>query len=215
VGDSLEPSGKIRTWHWFHDISLNVVNSRKGPRAMIGDYSIRLARPDDLALLQVIELAAARLLVGQAPAAVLEEASSMSVLEAACARGHLWVAVANDGRDLPVGFAHVLILEPWAAHLHELDVHPDHGRRGVGTALVRAVCAWAAAERYRAVTLSTFRDVPFNMPFYESLGFAEVAPQDFTPGLVSVLEDWRQRGLDVAPRVVMSRPSDSTVARIL
>ena len=34
-----------------------------------------------------------------------------------------------------------------------------------------AVCAWAARQGYESVTLTTFRSVAFNMPFYESLGF--------------------------------------------
>jgi GNAT superfamily N-acetyltransferase len=53
-----------------------------------------------------------------------------------------------------VGFAHVKVLEPRAAHLEEIDVHPEHGRRGLGTQLVMAVCEWAATEGYRSVTLT-------------------------------------------------------------
>jgi hypothetical protein len=34
---------------------------------------------------------------------------------------------------VPLGFAHVGILEPLVAHLKEVDVHPDHGHRGIGT----------------------------------------------------------------------------------
>ena len=77
-------------------------------------------------------------------------------LKAAHARGHLWLALADHH---PVGFAHVKVLEPTVAHLEEIDVHPDHARRGLGTRLVMAVCAWAATARYREVTLTTFRDV--------------------------------------------------------
>ena len=37
--------------------------------------------------------------------------------------------------------------------------------------LVLQVCDWAAGNGYASVTLTTFRDVPWNMPFYERLGF--------------------------------------------
>lgn len=175
-------------------------------------YSIRRARPADLPLLPAIERAAARLLVGHAPDSVLDETSTLSELEAVCAIGHLWVAVMSDGSELPIGFAHVLVLEPSVVHLHEIDVHPVYGRRGVGTALVKTVCAWAAAEGFRAVTLSTFRDVPFNMPFYASLGFAEVGAEELTPTLASIAENWRGRGVDIDRRVIMRRPGEVSPA---
>src|SRR5215471_13053482 len=95
-------------------------------------YTITAARPKDLAALPAIELAAAKLLHGHAPEAVLNETTSHEVLKAAQNLGHLWVALADD---VPVGFAHVEVLEPMAAHLEEIDVHPDHGRRGLGARL--------------------------------------------------------------------------------
>lgn len=77
-------------------------------------------------------------------------------------------------KDVPVGFAHVEVIEPLGAHLNEIDVHPDHGRRGIGTRLVTAVCNWAALAGYAFVTLTTFRDVRWNKLFYAKLGFLEV-----------------------------------------
>lgn len=56
-------------------------------------------------------------------------------------------------------------------HLHQLAVHPDHGRQGLGTALLAAVFARAAG---RAVTLTTFRNIPWNEPWYRERGFTEV-----------------------------------------
>ena len=77
-------------------------------------------------------------------------------------------------KNVPVGFAHVGILEPLVAHLKEVDVHPDHGHRGIGTRLVMAVCKSVGLAGYAFVTLTTFRDVPWNMPLYAKLGFQEV-----------------------------------------
>jgi hypothetical protein len=59
---------------------------------MTARYAITAARPEDLARLPAIVLAAARLLVGHAPASVLDETTSPSVLEKARREGHLWVA---------------------------------------------------------------------------------------------------------------------------
>src|SRR5215510_5203524 len=95
-------------------------------------YTITAARPEDLARLAAIELAAARLLAGHAPESVLNETTAADVLEKAQKKGHLWVALLND---VPVGFAHVEVIEHDAAHLEETDVAPEHGRRGLGTQL--------------------------------------------------------------------------------
>ena len=100
-------------------------------------YTITAARQEDLTQLAAIELAAARLLAGHAPEYVLNETTSLEVLEVAQRAGHLWVALADD---FPVAFAHVELIERDAAHLEEIDVHPEHGRRGLGTKLVLEVC---------------------------------------------------------------------------
>src|SRR5271165_3964159 len=85
--------------------------------------------------------------------------------------GHLArSAVVLVAGDPPVGFASVEIVDG-LAHLWQLSVRPSHGRRGVGTALVEAVCQWAGSQGYEAVTLTTYRDVPWNGPFYRRLGF--------------------------------------------
>ncbi|MEO5820375.1 MAG: GNAT family N-acetyltransferase [Vicinamibacteraceae bacterium] len=101
---------------------------------MSDPYAIALAEPRHLEALGAIELAAARLLVDHAPPSVLAEQTPHDVFTAAMNRGHLWLALAADG---PVGFAQVELLTADVPHLHEIDVHPSHGRRGVGTRLVR------------------------------------------------------------------------------
>jgi GNAT superfamily N-acetyltransferase len=164
--------------------------------------TIAAARLRDLPLLPSIELAAARLLAGHAPESVLAETTSQRELQDAQARGHLWVALADD---VPVGFAHVKALEPAEAHLEEIDVRPEHARRGIGTRLVLAVCAWAESAGYRSITLTTFRDLPWNMPFYARLGFAVIPSEALSPALQSIVDDETRRGLDPARRVAMRR----------
>ena len=133
---------------------------------------------------------------------ILDTVTSVEEFEAARQRGQLWVAVAADQE--PLGFAIVIILDG-LAHLDEIDVIPEHARRGIGTALVRAVCEWAAQEEYGKVTLSTFRDVPFNAPFYARLGFVPVAPENLPPEHVELVKGENARGLCVDKRIVMER----------
>jgi GNAT superfamily N-acetyltransferase len=165
---------------------------------------ITTARLEDVTRLPAIELAAARLLVGHAPESVLNETTSLEVLQTAQREGHLWVALTDN---VPVGFAHVEVIERDAVHLEEIDVHPDHGRRGLGAKLVRRVCEWAASEGHESITLTTFRDVPWNMPFYRRLGFVVVRPEELSDALRTVVDGETRRGIDPSRRVVMKRPA--------
>lgn len=155
--------------------------------------SIRLARPDDLSLLAPIEVAAEQLFVDfgiELPADTLTDAW---FFEEACLEQRLLVAV--DDADRPVGFS-VLEIVDGDVYIDEVDVHPAHGRRGLGTALVRASCDWARAHGYQAITLTTFRDVPWNGPFYRKLGFDEVTEAALGPGLAAIRAEERRRGLE-------------------
>ena len=169
-------------------------------------YSIAPARVRDIGALGEIERAAAALLEGHAPRAVIDEVTDESELLEAQRAGLLWVALLDDE---PVGFALVSLLGHGSPHLEEIDVHPRQGRRGVGAALVRAVCDWASRAGHVEVTLTTFRSLPWNMPFYARLGFREVAADEVSPEVRAVVEDETARGLDPARRVVMRYQPDS------
>jgi GNAT superfamily N-acetyltransferase len=83
----------------------------------------------------------------------------------------VFTAVGPD--ESPVGFAAATPVGGFL-HLAELSVDPVHGRIGVGRALIEAVDGLARRSGLAGVTLTTFRDVPFNAPFYAGLGFAEM-----------------------------------------
>ncbi len=90
------------------------------------------------------------------------------------------------------------------AHLWQLSVHPAHLRQGRGSALVAAVCDWAVRQGFEAVTLTTFRDVPWNEPFYSQLGFRTL--EELTAGLAAIRHHERDIGDDdFGPRVAMRK----------
>ncbi len=163
-------------------------------------YSLIPARPKDIDALEAIERAAAVLLDGHAPAPVLAETTERCDFEEAQTAGRLWVALLDD---TPVGFAYVEMLSDGLPHLQELDVDPRHGRVGIGTALVRTVCAWAENAGYSSITLTTFRHLPWNMPFYARLGFEEVPSTLWSPELLAIVQDETARGLEPETRAVM------------
>jgi GNAT superfamily N-acetyltransferase len=171
-----------------------------GGRHLAVAYTIGPAHPDDVPHLAAIERAAAALLAGHAPASVLEDTTSDADFLRACACGQLWVVRAGD---TAVGFALVERLADGLPHLEEIDVHPDHARRGLGAWLLRTVLDWTRREGHPELSLTTFRAVPWNLPFYARLGFEEVPADAVRPALAERVRDETLRGFDQAARVVM------------
>jgi hypothetical protein len=56
-----------------------------------------------------------------------------------------------------------------------------------------------------AVTLTTFRDVAWNAPYYERCGFRVLDETELGPGLRRVRDTEAAHGLDPARRVCMRR----------
>ena len=161
------------------------------------------ASREHLAALPEIERAAGRMFEGwDVPEQVMLDMTAPEEFREACEDGQLFVALTTDGEV--VGFALVREREG-EAHLEELGVRPDHGRRGIGARLVISVCDFASEKGLPAVTLTTFRDVPWNEPFYRRLGFAAIPDVEFSPALHEIVEEEAERGLDPARRVVMRR----------
>lgn len=102
----------------------------------------------------------------------------------------------------PFGFAHVEVIDGFA-HLGQLSVRPEALRQGYGSALVRAAMHEAWLLGFDRLSLTTYRDLPWNGPFYRSLGFEEEPrPEPFE---VRAREHQRALGLDRhGPRIVMS-----------
>jgi GNAT superfamily N-acetyltransferase len=91
------------------------------------------------------------------------------------------------------------------AHLFEMDVVPECGRSGIGSALLEAVCGEAVTRGYTAMTLTALRDVPWNAPFYAGRGFSELAESEWGQGLRGIVARERMLGFPIRLRVVMRR----------
>jgi GNAT superfamily N-acetyltransferase len=164
---------------------------------------IRTAVADDVTALVDVELASGALFLDVGMPDIAEgEPMWIAHWDRFHEPGLAWVLEA-DGRV--VGFALAELLDG-ALHLEQLSVLPEYGRRGFGSALVEHVCAVAGDRGLPAVTLSTFRDVPFNGPFYARLGFAALDESKLTPGLRACRDSETANGLDPTTRVMMRRP---------
>jgi len=165
------------------------------------DYHIRLARIEELSVIQEIEVAAASLF-RNTDYSFLAEAEPMEIgfLVERQKEGMIWVAVDED--DKPVGFLAARIIDG-AIYINELDVHPSHARRGLGRQLILAACEWAKGAGMTAATLSTFRDIEWNAPYYARLGFRILSDKELSPGLRELRRLESESALPVEKRVCM------------
>jgi ribosomal protein S18 acetylase RimI-like enzyme len=187
---------------------------------------IRPAQPADVAAMQRLSAAAGRRFAEiddpRVAACAGDPPPTAESLAAWIAGGRAWVAVdggddgndgghdggndgGNDGGGI-VGFVVVDVLDG-SAHVEEISVLPGAGCRGLGTALLDAVGAYAKRAGHAAVTLTTFADVPWNRPWYERRGFVAMAPREIGPELAARVQEEADHGLDPAVRVCMRRPT--------
>lgn len=163
-------------------------------------YDVVPAEAGDLVALPAIELAAATLFAADdLPAAQRDDTMPLDALAAAHAGGRLWVA--RDATGRPVGFAVADVVDG-RPHLSEVSVHPDHGRRRLGTRLLDAVAAWAHG-RGDLLTLTTFAHVAWNAPFYARRGFRTLREDEQGPELRAILRAEADAGL--RNRIAMGR----------
>ncbi|MFN8021850.1 MAG: GNAT family N-acetyltransferase [Acidimicrobiales bacterium] len=170
-------------------------------------YRMRLATTADIEAMRDVERDAGRRFLEFPAETKLHEIAdddppAADVLEAHIDNEAAWVVV--DALDAVVGYAVASMIDD-DAHLDQVSVRCDHQGHGIGTALIDEVCRWAASLDFGAITLTTFRDVPFNGPYYEHLGFVVVPERSCGEELQSLRDHERFIGLDVQPRVVMRR----------
>jgi GNAT superfamily N-acetyltransferase len=164
---------------------------------------IRRARSDELETLQEIERAAgvAFASVGL-PEIAAHEPPSVAELESFVAAGRAWVAV--DEVDRPMAYL-LSALVDGCAHIEQVSVAPEHARRRLGAALIDRLAADAAVANRPALTLTTFRDVPWNAPYYTRLGFVALEPAQYGPELRALIELEGGTIPSAAARIAMRR----------
>jgi GNAT superfamily N-acetyltransferase len=161
---------------------------------------IRKCRIDEVDFLAEIEKEASKLFSDYGlEAGALADATLKEEFVQAAEQGLLWVAVIS-GKI--IGFALVLIIEGQPL-LAELDVLPQFGKRGIGTKLLNEVISWAKFKKYSIITLTTFKNIPWNYPFYKKMGFMVLPENLYTSGINKLVEHEHSRGLYQEERCVM------------
>jgi predicted N-acetyltransferase YhbS len=162
---------------------------------------LRLADPAEVPLIREIERASAQRFIGLMDALAADEPSPVEILAARIASDGLLVAL---DAETPIAFVMFRPVED-GLYIEQLDVLPAFAGRRIGAALLDAVAERARASGLKRLTLSTFRDVPWNAPYYRRLGFIDIADDALTPGLVAIRREHLTRGLDESQRTFMGR----------
>jgi GNAT superfamily N-acetyltransferase len=192
------------------------------PDTVQGATRIRLVREAELPLLREIERDSGEIFrdIGMAEIAE-DEPLSLAELGHYQRAGRAWVGTegtaaaqdtaaapdttaASGTEGVPVAF---LLAEPVDGHLHiaQVSVHPAAAGRRLGAALIEHLAGLAVEQGAAGLTLTTYRDVPWNAPYYRRLGFTEIPEARLNPGLRAIRELERTAGLDSWPRLAMFR----------
>lgn len=166
--------------------------------------SIRLTITTDAHLLPDVERSSAQAFLTQPGLAWIAADRVLDVAQhqGFIAAGLHWVAV--DAGDRPVGF---LAAERFGPELHiwELSVREEWQGCGIGRRLLAGACIWAETAGVSAVTLTTFRDVPWNAPFYAKVGFTILERDEIGERLAKILSHEGELGLPGERRCAMRR----------
>ena len=165
---------------------------------------IRPARPEEIEPVRAIERASAQRFVAiDMQALADDEPTDAATLQRRIGAGGLLV---HADADPPIGF---VMFRPLAdgLYIEQIDVLPEHAGRRLGAALIDAVAALARAQGRDALLLSTFRDVPWNAPYYRRLGFVDLPDDALGEPLQAIRREHLARGLDESRRVFMRRPA--------
>lgn len=159
---------------------------------------IRCAQPHELADIVTLEAAADAPFHALNPPIVFEP-TPVDDLQPSCAAGRLLVA---DHDGLLCGFVRIDVIDQ-GLHIEQVSVHPAHAGRRIGAALLTAAEDWATRHGFHTLTLTTYRDIPWNGPYYARLGWTVLPPPQQGPELKALRAREHQHGLDQWPRQTM------------
>jgi len=166
------------------------------------NLTVRPTCIDDVAALPAIERAAGERFRDYSDLAWLADGEVISAEQhlGYVERGLSWLALANDH---PVGFI-LAEAHPSSLFIVELSVDLDWQGKGIGRQLIACVADHARNRGLTALTLTTFRNVPWNAPFYARLGFEKMTT--LTPELRQKREEETAHGFVYETRCAMRLP---------
>ncbi|WP_285415639.1 GNAT family N-acetyltransferase [Pseudomonas sp. efr-133-TYG-5] len=163
---------------------------------------VRRAREADAPHLPAIEQSAAQLFRLDPQLAWLADSAVPDAAQHAQAIREATVWVAEVAQQQLAGFLRAVPVDN-QLHIEELSVSQHWQGRGIGRKLLLAAIEQARHAQLQAITLTTFRDLPWNAPFYQRLGFSLLTTQQTDAYLRAVLDNETRHGLPRARRCAM------------
>lgn len=168
------------------------------------EHEIRPATEADLERLVEIEVRAGQLFRTVGMSEVAEHVPEVATLREAMEAERVWVAAA-DGQVAAYVVAEML---DGNAHVAQVSVAPEYAGRSIGKGLIEHVEAWGRAAGCPATTLTTFRDVPWNEPYYLRLGYRPLPEDHVGPELSRTMaHEASLPGIDGSLRCAMVKGS--------
>jgi GNAT superfamily N-acetyltransferase len=161
---------------------------------------IRSARQSELDALASLEVQAGQLFHSVGMSEVADHVPDQQALSRSQQQGLVWVAE-DEGKIAGYIVARVL---DGNAHIEQVSVAPTHARRGIGRRLISHLETWGSRTDRPATTLTTFRDVPWNGPYYRTLGYRELSGTEIGPELAAAMRhEASLPGIDASRRCAM------------
>jgi predicted N-acetyltransferase YhbS len=165
--------------------------------------TFRFAAPHDAESIRSIEYEAGQRFASVGMAGIADaRPMEVALVNRKIAAQQIVVAVAAD--ETCVGFV-MFEPQPTSFCVQELDVLTAYAGQRIGAALVEQVAQLARAQQVMQLTLSTFREVPWNAPYYRRLGFRDIEEAELDAELIARRDAHIARGLDESKRVFMRR----------
>ena len=155
----------------------------------------------DIPVLQALEAAAAQRFLAIPELAILahSEVTDSQVHQQSISQALAWLVEDISGRIL--GFCYAQQLAD-SLYLAEISSHPDARGMGVGRMLVIHSRQVAAQRGLSGVTLTTYRDIFWNGPWYQRQGFIVLEPSSLCSELSDIVQS-QTAALLLLPRCVM------------
>jgi predicted N-acetyltransferase YhbS len=167
------------------------------------NLTFRVAAPHDAQAIRTIEFEAGQRFASVGMAGIADAPPmELDIVNRKIDAQQIVVAVAADGSC--VGFV-MFEPQPTRFYVQELDVLSSHAGQRIGAALIEQVAHRARAQQITQLTLSTYREVPWNAPYYRRLGFRDIEEADLDAVLIARRDAHIARGLDESKRVFMRR----------
>lgn len=164
--------------------------------------SFRLGTNEDIPALQSLQLSSGEPFREIGMESVADNPPTQPSLFRASISEKLLLVVEAEGTM--AGFA-LLRSADKDCHLEQMSVGRPFLGQGIGTKLLTKVLELCSEHGFGRVTLSTFKEVQWNQPFYAKHGFRPLSEANLNDRLQSIRLQEEEAGLNLDERVIMVR----------